>query len=305
MSSNTPLDKIPDGYPKLAAFISKDKEYAVFRKFQALNTRNLLYLQSELSYLETKLEQHDAELAANSPDDLKSWPSFRADTARMNLIIKIRKTLAIYNEALVQYDRLTNLGSPELAQIQGLKSWIDDTTPIVDASGDYLERKLPWGDAQGYFGRTTESKLDLVGFKRDQDSWLSGFFRNSPLKYLYMASVQIARLPVIIQSNLEQEDLVFLKKTQSGKDTAVIFFPSSKVESIVTASAVLLSVALTVSAIAVLNLVKTDAAKVSLVAVFSLLVACSLAITGAKKGEVMIGTIGYAAVLVVFVSNQK
>ena len=44
------------GYPSLAAFIAsdKDKSTVIYRRFDRLSARNLLYLQSELAELEAK-----------------------------------------------------------------------------------------------------------------------------------------------------------------------------------------------------------------------------------------------------------
>jgi hypothetical protein len=53
------------GYPSLAAFIASDPDHstAIYRRFDRLSTRNLLYLQAELVTLEKKqdgLDQHDS-----------------------------------------------------------------------------------------------------------------------------------------------------------------------------------------------------------------------------------------------------
>ena len=44
-----------NGYPKLARHMEISPEAAIFRRFGALNARNLLYLQAELVHLEKKL----------------------------------------------------------------------------------------------------------------------------------------------------------------------------------------------------------------------------------------------------------
>ncbi|KAL8726144.1 MAG: hypothetical protein Q9166_006901 [cf. Caloplaca sp. 2 TL-2023] len=48
------------GYPSFAQFIAEDADAAVYRKYEHLSARNLLYLQSELHELETQLEDLDA-----------------------------------------------------------------------------------------------------------------------------------------------------------------------------------------------------------------------------------------------------
>ena len=51
------------GYPSLAAFIAsdRDKSTAIYRRFDRLSARNLLYLQSELQELEERQDALDAE----------------------------------------------------------------------------------------------------------------------------------------------------------------------------------------------------------------------------------------------------
>ena len=44
------------GYSSFAQFIAADADAAIYRKYERLSTRNLLYLQSELRDLEGQLE---------------------------------------------------------------------------------------------------------------------------------------------------------------------------------------------------------------------------------------------------------
>lgn len=48
--------EIREGYQKLADFMSSYPEFAVFKRFEFLNTLNILYLQAELVELEAKLK---------------------------------------------------------------------------------------------------------------------------------------------------------------------------------------------------------------------------------------------------------
>lgn len=49
-----------NGFPTFAAYIASDPELAIYRKFDFLSARNLLYLQSELIALEAELKEYDA-----------------------------------------------------------------------------------------------------------------------------------------------------------------------------------------------------------------------------------------------------
>ena len=62
------------GYPSLAAFIASDcdKSTAIYRRFDRLSARNLLYLQSELLELEARQDALDAEDSRGMIEDKKS-----------------------------------------------------------------------------------------------------------------------------------------------------------------------------------------------------------------------------------------
>ena len=49
------------GYASFAAFIASDPELAIYRRFQHLSARNILYLQSELVEAEKQLAEFDKD----------------------------------------------------------------------------------------------------------------------------------------------------------------------------------------------------------------------------------------------------
>ena len=96
------------GYRTFADFIATDDELFIFRRFDRLNARNLLYLQSELIALETQLSKYDSEdIEDGSKDSILSarcWETLalRAEehpreAERMELIRKIRKVTKKYS----------------------------------------------------------------------------------------------------------------------------------------------------------------------------------------------------------------
>lgn len=101
------------GYPSLAAFIASDKNNttAIFRRFDRLGARNLLYLQSELAELEARQDAFDAQdlktLTTDQKGDLRDWKVFAEqakddnnvrDKERMQLIKEIREKMKEYSE---------------------------------------------------------------------------------------------------------------------------------------------------------------------------------------------------------------
>ena len=47
------------GYPTFSAFIARDQDAAIYRKYESLSARNLLYMSSEIHELEGKLKALD------------------------------------------------------------------------------------------------------------------------------------------------------------------------------------------------------------------------------------------------------
>lgn len=78
MESDVDLEAMPtarrhlSGYPSFAEFIAKDKDAAIYRCFENLSARSLLYQQSELHELEQKLEDLDREDAKDIDNEKRS-----------------------------------------------------------------------------------------------------------------------------------------------------------------------------------------------------------------------------------------
>ena len=100
------------GYPKLARSMGIRPESAIFRSFGALNAKNLLYLQAELTYLEETLR--DMEVIDHESDEGEKvqyasdwfWLEVSAeerdgvDAWQLSLVLKIREKLREYSEYL-------------------------------------------------------------------------------------------------------------------------------------------------------------------------------------------------------------
>ena len=101
------------GYPSLAAFIASDCDHStsIFRRFDRLSARNLLYLQSELAELEAKqdaLDNEDHRASTHDKQCLRDWQKLRErakspdnlkERQRLDLALEIRKKLQEYRES--------------------------------------------------------------------------------------------------------------------------------------------------------------------------------------------------------------
>ena len=103
-----------NGYASLAAFIASDKDRStsIFRRFDRLSARNLLYLQSELAELEAQQDALDAQDAGNinaATEDIGSvrdWHTLitRSKNAanvrekeQLRLVLEVREKLQKYS----------------------------------------------------------------------------------------------------------------------------------------------------------------------------------------------------------------
>ena len=83
--------RILEGYPSFAEFIAKDNDATIYRKFENLSARNLLYKQSELHELERKLEELDWEDARDIDDEeaqrgARLWKHFQNDMSERAIL---------------------------------------------------------------------------------------------------------------------------------------------------------------------------------------------------------------------------
>ena len=99
------------GFPSLADFIASDADHSsvIFKCFDHLSARSLLYLQSELVELQAEqdaLDREDFKASMDEKSILRDWKEFRdrakaaskRDIERMELAKKIRQTLKRYSE---------------------------------------------------------------------------------------------------------------------------------------------------------------------------------------------------------------
>ena len=98
-------DSSPVGYGAVAACMSSDRDLALYRRFGALNARNLLYLQSELMSLESRLQELD-ESANDVSKGTEAWSSPRSwyylekrGGEHLEVVRKIRGKLEEYSKS--------------------------------------------------------------------------------------------------------------------------------------------------------------------------------------------------------------
>ena len=114
MPFSDPFHGLLAGYPKLAGRMGAMPEVAMFRRFGALNARNILYMQNELVIIEDQLKEIEVE---DSEGDEGKKRFYRrnsfwlqksemevngeprdGDTRQLDLVMKTRKLLKDYSK---------------------------------------------------------------------------------------------------------------------------------------------------------------------------------------------------------------
>lgn len=95
-----------DGYPSLAAFMASDRDRTtlIFKRFNRLSARNMLFLGSELAELQARLDAYD-ERDRQDTESLqcaRNWEEFKKRAERQperkQLIKQIRDTMREYSK---------------------------------------------------------------------------------------------------------------------------------------------------------------------------------------------------------------
>ncbi|KAI9705701.1 MAG: hypothetical protein M1820_005111 [Bogoriella megaspora] len=141
------LEYCPDGYPRVAAFLSSDQNFTLYRGFSYLHSRVLLQLQEEVATLERELDSRDKEDESNGHGDRLAC--FEQDVAesedeerpRHVIISDIRKKLLEYDEVLIKSREMMAFQRPADRDYRSVRTWFHNTQPIVDEEQAFIRCK--------------------------------------------------------------------------------------------------------------------------------------------------------------------
>lgn len=267
-----------EGYPTFAEFIARDRDAAIYRRFERLSARNLLYQQSELHELERQLQELDHEDAKdiNNQAARKAavyWERFINDTseegeARRSLQAKIKAKLKEYHKALMLESQVLSLNAPGSKTLAAFRRWFRSMgTPVL------------WGHDERLFS----DEHDLVALAPADTDRLNNLLKDH---FGYFFKEKQAEIP------LHSKGLYYFSETRIQRAGLVI--------------STLLSAVLLVGAIVALLEVRdrSIALRVGAVVIFTCCFASVVGLlTNARRAEIFASTAAYAAVLVVFISN--
>jgi hypothetical protein len=201
------------GYPTFAAFVTRDQDAAIYRKFESLSARNLLYLQSEIHELQGQLEELDDADAKSSSFEVegvaRAWHHYSAEMnthARKHreLQEKIRVKIKEYrksrlkaqgermrltsyaDEALILENQVLALQRPSSRTLRVFKQWFKASTrrPVLLGRDETL-----FDDEQDIVALAPVETDRLNVFLQ---AYFGRFFEVCPLKPTYLISFPFA-----------------------------------------------------------------------------------------------------------------
>ncbi|KAJ9669069.1 hypothetical protein H2201_000895 [Coniosporium apollinis] len=277
------------GYPRLSNYMGQFPEVAILRRFGNLGAQNLLYLQCELVHLEHQLRQ--VELADNQSNVGQksqyavdwfylSQSGLESDRQQLDLFLKIRKRLREYNEAVIQQAAIAALPEPSAYDLNDLQRFLErpDMGPVALDGLD----SLVWGSTTDPDSRASDL-ISLRG-RHDEDSFSKWATEKATVRIFRWFGHKFTT-PHPHYGEVVCNDRDVLEVTRI----------------ITSVFASLLPVASTV----VLYIVGSMAARLGIIAAFSVVFAVSLCrLTTARTSEIFAATAAFAAVQVVFVGTN-
>ncbi|KAF2828506.1 hypothetical protein CC86DRAFT_437849 [Ophiobolus disseminans] len=272
------------GYPSLAAFIASDRDRTtlIYKRFDELAARNLLYLQSELAELQSKqraFDQEDLVADMHTKQCARNYTDFKKaalvnggakQEARWKLAKQVRETLKEYREALLFESTLAALPPPSKGTFRAFKEVYYNQT---DGKGE------PFPTLGGHSAALYDDIDDLVALRVRETS---------------------DRL-----TNFAHEHLGFFFPDRKRSRKGIAYASDRAISSFVAWFSTLLAAVLLIGAIVILYKVHSPDWRLGLIATFTTLFAGSVGLlTNARRAELFAATAAYAAVLVVFVSGD-
>ncbi|KAF2734792.1 hypothetical protein EJ04DRAFT_436405 [Polyplosphaeria fusca] len=275
-----PLKDLVPGYPKLAGKMEVQPEVTIFRRFGALNARNLLYIQAELTMLEEDLVQYESGDNNSQRGDKRNyatdWYWLReshndGDTVQLDTVLKIRQLLKEYStlffkdHALIQQKLILSCEEPDNWDLSDIQNFLaaprmraDERFPLF--GGD----SVVWGSAN----KRKPHAPDLIALKpRVKKDPFSEWTARHALSILLRCGCVGWVRPSSIVGLVGYQDKTVLRITYWVTNLFASLMP--------------------IASIVVLHLVRPMSARLSIIAAFNVALCIGLSgLTSAKRSEI-------------------
>ncbi|KAH8800245.1 hypothetical protein F5884DRAFT_891092 [Xylogone sp. PMI_703] len=260
------------GYNAFSSYLVADPDNLVVRRFNKLFGRGILYMQDQLSELETKLEELDKRYRDTGPGERE----YDNGTARNDLpdrkalVDEIVKTQYKYYKMILMYSQVGAWEQSKPRSIQNVKNWFSNHPGAI-------------GEEETQF----INKSDLISIVKPEKSfarrWFEDWviFRFEPIRKFFLKAPE---------DGLDDVDRETRKSVSDERlDTFASF------------SILLFGLILFVLPLWILQAIDVFRTKLGVITIFTVLFMVILTYsTSGKPFEILAVTAGYAAILVVF-----
>ncbi|KAG8530119.1 uncharacterized protein KY384_005601 [Bacidia gigantensis] len=270
------LEDYPDGYPRLAAFMTSDINTRVFRRFGWERNRLLLHKQDRIAELSDQLRELDKADEVANPERLYSRrdDEEQASCERQRLMHQMSTDLKEYDDLLTREHTISSITKPSKNNHRTIFDWVYNNKPVV------------WDEYQYLYQQD-----DFVLLGNQRDNWLRSFDEKI---------WALSHFPIF-------KKLLASKKHNNEQSSDPYTHDSSnyKADLIIKLTVTIATTALLVLPIVLLYVLKSSPGiKLTILLLFVIAFSMALALTtGAKRHEIFAATAAYCAVLVVFLSN--
>ncbi|KAI1151268.1 hypothetical protein F4825DRAFT_451676 [Nemania diffusa] len=291
------------GYHRLANIMHQDGNFAIFRRFQEMNILHLMSLQAEILDLQAWFQHRRSEDETEHPIYSRSFQELRqsreipaqssaqsSDTSlppeehtisslsQYELLCRLRKIMSEYNTLLLQVSQLSQAPSPSKSQLHELQRWLRDK----EGGDNFLKvtEFNTWEDPE-------PTKYIVVKKAAIEDDYLTKFISHILLLIFHRLFGHRWKVGKIIDRRSGLTSYSDTKISRAGSIFAAI-----------------LSSALPVLSIFVLNNLHSTTLRIAVTLVFTTVFALALAaFSSAKRVEIFAATATFAAVEVVFIGS--
>ena len=189
-----PVHRMPDGYPKLAAFLDSDENFMIYRRFGYLQSQLLLEKQDDLRQLEEQLDEmgnSDTTESLNTRRDFSSKRVKLLTTIEEKWIQYCKQDRGGYPTLLVikaygrsspaqllaAARRMIEMNRPTSGEVRSIRNWVQSVAPVTSPES-----------------RFTMHSEDLVTLRPGRESlWLDSILEHL-LRWCHCSFIEVGSL---------------------------------------------------------------------------------------------------------------
>jgi hypothetical protein len=144
------VEECPHGYPRLAAFLSSETSFSLYRGFSYAHSRVLLDLQAQITQLERELDRLDfldsqdenggeRRLHSRATDIVK--PRIDGQRPRKDVLRDLQEKLGEYDELLIKAREIASFQHPSARDYRSVRTWFYNVEPLVQKEAQFIAHK--------------------------------------------------------------------------------------------------------------------------------------------------------------------